>query len=436
MPDHHRRRGARARAGGHGGGVAAADRGVAERGGAWRVLRHRDYRLLWFGQIVSSAGSQMQIVATGWLVYNLTNSAVQLGLLGLLRAIPVMVLSMVGGTFADTLDRRRVLIVTQTILLALSAVLAFTTWQGSVTMPLIYTFTVLAGATNAFDNPARAALIPNLVPREELTGALTLNVTTFQLAQIVGPTIGGFVVAVAGAQGAYAVDAVSFLAVIAALVAMRQGTAAVAAAARPAAGRGLGALVEGFVFVRRNGLIFSVMLLDFLATLFGTVQSLLPVYARDILHVGPQGLGLLYAATSAGAMGAALVLSARGRIRSQGATLLVAVALFGLCLVGFGLSQVFWLSLLFLAGEGAADTVSMILRGSILQLATPDELRGRTTAVHMTFAMGGPQLGQLRGGLLAGWIGPAGAVVSGGLAVVAVVAAIGAFLPKVRRYRL
>jgi MFS family permease len=346
-----------------------------------------------------------------------------------------MALSMVGGTFADTLDRRKLLLVTQTILMAFSAVLAITTWTGAISMPLIYTITVLAGATNSFDNPARSALIPNLVPREELAGALTLNVTTFQLAQIVGPTIGGFLVAAAGAQGAYAIDAVSFAAVLAALFMMRT-TTRVAADSRAAQQRGLGALLDGFIFVRRNSLIFSVMMLDFLATLFGAVQSLLPVYAKDILRVDAAGLGLLYAATSAGAMIAALVLSARGRIEHQGRTLLVAVALFGVSLIGFGLSHAFWLSLIFLAAEGASDTVSMVLRGTILQLATPDELRGRTTAVHMTFAMGGPQLGQLRGGILAGWIGPVGAVVSGGLAVVALVAGMAALVPKVRLYRL
>jgi MFS family permease len=419
----------------HGGGVATERRELHERGGAWRVLRHRDYRLLWLGQIVSLAGSQMQVVATAWLVYNLTNSAVQLGLLGLLRAAPVLTLSMVGGVFADTIDRRRVLLVTQTILLVLSAILAFTTATGVIGMPLIYAFTLLAGATNAFDNPARQSLIPNLVPREELTSALTVNITTFQVGQIIGPTLGGLLVAAAGAQGAYAVDAASFAAVIVALLLM-QTRFAPAVSSQPASKRGLGALIEGFVFVRRNDMILSIMLLDFLATLFGTVNALLPVFARDVLPVGAQGLGLLYAATSTGAMIAALVMSGRGHIRAQGMTLVVSIAIFGLCLVGFGLSHVFWISLAMLAGSGAADTVSMILRGSILQLATPDELRGRTTAVHMAFAMGGPQLGQLRGGLVAGLIGPAGAAVSGGLACVAVVLAIASLVPKVRLYRV
>jgi len=415
--------------------VAAIRTALTGRGGAWNTLRHRDYRLLWFGQIVSLAGSQMQVVATGWLVLQLTNSAFQLGLLGLLRALPVMLLAMIGGTIADLFDRRRLLLITQTILLLIAATLALATATGAVSMPLIYALTVAAGATNAFDNPARQSLIPNLVPREELTAALTLNITTFQFGQIVGPLIGGIVVASFGAQGAYAIDALSFVAVLIALLLMRAQIAP-NGGERAAVGRGFGAILEGFVFVRRNGIILSVMLLDFLATLFGSVQSLLPIFARDVLHVGAAGLGPLYAATSAGAMVAALTMSTRGTIRAQGPTLLIAIGIFGLCLVGFGLSTTFWLSLLFLAGSGAADTVSMVLRGSILQLATPDELRGRTVAVHMAFAMGGPQLGQLRAGLVVSLIGPLGAAATGGVACIATVVVIAAFIPKIRQYRI
>ncbi len=411
---------------------ARGGRELGGRGGAWRVLRHRDYRLLWLGQLVSMAGTQIQVVALAWQVYALTDSPLQLGLLGLLRAGPVMALSLVGGVFADTVDRRRLLLVTQTILLALAAVLAVTTATGRITIPLIYGVIVLGGMASAFDGPARQALTPTLVPREELTSALTLNVTIMHVGTIVGPTIGGLIIARAGVAAAYAVDAVSFGAVIGALLLMR------ASVGGPLAGRpgGLTALVEGIAFVRRNGVILSVMLLDFLATLFGSVQALLPVYARDILRVGPEGLGLLYAATSAGAVLGAIVLSARGRIRAQGPTLLVAIALFGASIAAFGLSTTFWLSAFFLACSGAADTVSMVLRGSILQLATPDELRGRATAVHMAFAMGGPQLGQLRAGAFASLIGPAGAALSGGLACIGVVLAVAALVPKVRHYRV
>ncbi len=407
------------------------DRG-ARRGGAWRVLRHRDYRLLWLGQIVSLAGSQIQTVALAWQVYALTDSPTQLGLLGLLRAGPVMVLSLLGGVFADTIDRRRLLLVTQAILLLLSATLAATTAAGVVSVPLIYAVTLLAGATTAFDSPARRALIPGLVPREELTAALTVDITSWNVAMVLGPTLGGLIIGAAGVQTAYAFDALSFAAVIVALLLLRANISGPLVERRG----GLSALLEGLTFVRGSGIILSVMLLDFLATFFGSVQALLPIYARDILRVGPEGLGLLYAAISAGSVLGAVVLSTRGRIRAQGPVLLGAIAVFGLCLALFGLSRTFWLSAALLAGSGAADTVSTVLRGSILQLATPDELRGRATALHMTFAMGGPQLGQLRAGLLADLIGPAGAAVSGGLACVAAVAAVAALVPKVRLYRL
>lgn len=402
------------------------------RGGAWQVLRHRDYRLLWFGQLVSMAGTQIQVVALAWQVYALTNSPLQLGLLGLLRAGPVMILSMVGGVFADTVDRRRLLLVTQTVLLSLSAILAVTTATGTIRIPLIYVIIVIGGAASAFDGPARQSLIPRLVPREELTSALTLNITIMHVGTILGPTIGGFIIAHLGVAAAYAIDAVSFSAVLTSLLLMR------ATVTGPLVERrgGLGALVEGFTFVRRNGLILSMMLLDFLANFFGSVQALLPIYARDILRVGPEGLGFLYAATSIGALLGAVVLSSRDRIRAQGPALLISVAIYGASLAAFGLSNIFWLSAFFLACSGAADTVSMVLRGSILQLATPDELRGRTTAVHMAFAMGGPQLGQLRAGAFASAIGPVGAAVTGGLACVAAVAAVAALAPKVRQYRL
>jgi MFS family permease len=412
--------------------VTGATGGVGERGSAWRVLRHRDYRLLWSGQLVSLAGTQVQTVAVAWQVYALTNSPVQLGLLGLLRAGPMIVLSLVGGVFADAVDRRRLLIVTQAALLALSAALAAATAAGAATIWLIYAVTLLAGAASAFDGPARQALIPGLVPREELAAALTLNITARQLATILGPSVGGLIVAGAGVASAYTVDAASFGAVIAVLVLMRADIRGPLVARRG----GLGALLEGLGFVRGNHLVFSMMGLDFLATFFGSVQALLPIYARDILRVGPEGLGLLYTATSVGAMLGAIALSGRGRIRAQGPILLLSIAVYGLCVAGFGLSHTFWLSAALLGGSGAADTVSTVLRGSILQLATPDELRGRVTAVHMAFAMGGPQLGQVRAGVVADRFTPAGAAVSGGLVCVAAVLAVAALVPKVRQYRV
>lgn len=394
------------------------------------MLRHYDYRLLWSGQLVSLAGTQIQTVALAWQVYILTNSPLQLGFLGFLRAVPVIVLSLLGGVFADSVDRRRLLVLTQSIMLLLSALLAVATALGMATIPFIYLMTLLSGAASAFDNPARQALIPGLVPRDELAAALTLNITARQVATILGPTVGGLIVGGAGIAPAYVVDAVSYGAVIAALVLMRADIRG------PLVGRGggLGAMLEGFTFVRRNPLIVSMMGLDFLATFFGSVQALLPIYARDILQVGAEGLGFLYTATSVGAMLGAVILSGRRRIHAQGSVLLLSIAAYGLCVAAFGLSHTFWLSAILLGGSGAADTVSTVLRGSILQLATPDELRGRVTAVHMAFAMGGPQLGQVRAGVFADLFTPAGAAVSGGLVCVAAVLAVAALVPKVRHY--
>lgn len=397
---------------------------------AWYVLRRRDFRLLWFGQLVSQAGTQVQTVALAWQVYTLTNSPLQLGLLGFVRAVPFIVLSLVGGVVADTVDRRRLLVLTQVVLLVLSAALALTTATGAATVPLLYALTLLAGAASAFDNPARQALIPALVPRDELAAALTLNITARHVATIAGPAVGGTIVAVAGLSTAYTLDAVSYAAVILALVAIRADIRGPLIAH----GGGPRALFEGLRFVRHNPLVISMMGLDFLATFFASVQALLPVYARDVLSVGVQGLGLLYTATSVGATLGALALSGRGRIRAQGPALLLSIGAYGAFIAGFGLSRTFWLAALFLGASGAADTVSTVLRGSILQLATPDELRGRVSSVHMAFAMGGPQLGQLRAGAFATAFTPAGAAISGGILCVAAVLWVTARVPEVRRY--
>lgn len=399
---------------------------------AWHVLRRRDFRLLWAGQLVSLAGTQVQTVALAWQVYTLTSSPLQLGLLGVARAVPFILLSVVGGVFADTVDRRRLLVVVQAILLALSAVLALVTATGVATVPLLLGITLVSGAASAFDNPARQALIPGLVTREELAAALTLNITARHIATIVGPAIGGTIVAVAGLATAYTVDAISYAAVVMALVAIHADIRG------PLISRGGGprALLEGLTFVRHNTMVMSMMALDFVATFFGSVQALLPVYARDILRVGAQGLGLLYTATSVGAMLGAFALSGRGRIRAQGPALLASIAAYGAFTVAFGFTRTFWLAALFLGATGAADTVSTVLRGSILQLATPDALRGRVSAVHMAFAMGGPQLGQLRAGALATAFTPAGAVISGGLLCIAVVAWVAGRIPAVRQYRV
>jgi MFS family permease len=397
------------------------------------ALRYRDFRLLWLGQLISQAGSQMQFVTINWHVSELThNDPLALGMIGLVRFAPIVVFSLIGGAAADALDRRRVMIVTQSALALIAAILGAMTLAGRDSLLLIYALLALAAAAFAFDNPARQSLIPKLVSKEHLPNALSLNMIIFQLAQIVGPTLAGLVIA-ASPQGialVYVANAFSFLAVIVALLFMRtSGKAEAAQQMNPSA------LLDGLRFVRRTPIIWSTMLLDFIATFFASSLFLLPIFAKDILHVGARGYGLLSAAPAAGAILAGGVMSLLGRVRRQGKVLLWSVAIYGLATVFFGLSSWFAASFLFLALTGAADTVSTVIRGTIRQLATPDRLRGRMTAVNMVFFMGGPQLGELEAGLAAALLGTQPSVVVGGIGCLVAVALVAARVPRLRQYQ-
>jgi len=395
------------------------------------ALQHRDFRLLWGGQIVSQAGSQMQQAAVAWQVYLLTHSAVALGMIGLFRVVPIVLFSLWGGVVADAMNRRRLLLVTQTMLLLLSAGLAATTMTATISVWIIYVLTGAAAGVLSFNNPARQAMVPSLVPREHLTNALSLGSTGVQVATVLGPSLAGVVIAARGVGAVYVIDAVSFLAVLAALVVIHPppiegGVQRVS----------IGAALEGLAFVRRTPIILSTMMLDFVATFFGSATALLPIFARDILHVGSQGYGVLYAAPSMGAVAAGIVLSFyRGSLRGKGAIILVAVAAYAGFTALFGLSRIFVVSLLALAGTGASDTVSMILRQTVRQIVTPDALRGRMTSVNMVFFMGGPQLGEVEAGLVARAFGAPFSVISGGVAALLAVALIAYSAPGLRQYQ-
>ncbi len=395
------------------------------------ALQHRDFRLLWIGQMISFAGSQMQTITLNWHIYALTNSAVALGLIGLTRVVPIIVFSLVGGVFADARDRRRVLLVTQTLLMLVAAVLGIVTMTGWVTAPMIYGLAALAAAVGAFDGPARQALVPNLVPKEHLTNALSLNNMMAQVASIAGPALAGFVIAGFGIAAVYWINAVSFLAVLVALVLMRTPAQENAGAANVT----VNALTEGIRFVWKTPIIAATMLLDFFATFFSSASALLPIFARDILRVGPEGLGILYSAEATGALVAGVGVASLGDIKRKGVVLLIAIACYGAATAFYGSSQWFALSFLFLALVGASDTVSTILRNTIRQLATPDELRGRMTSVNMMFFMGGPQLGNLEAGILAALIGAPLSVITGGIATIALVALTAWAVPPLRHYR-
>ncbi len=409
------------------GGTVGRDGGT---GRAYEALRHRDYRLLWAAEVVSTLGTQVQRVAIAWHVFELTGDPLQLGLLGLCRFVPLLLFGIAGGVVADRHDRRRTLVVSQLVLLLTSATLAGLTRAGAVDLLAIYAITALSATVGAVANPTRQALVPLLVPRAELGGAMTMNILGGQVAAVAGPAVGGVIIAQAGLAAAYGLDALSFAAVVGAVLAMR---------ARPAAApsplRGWEAAREGLRFLRESPVLLGVMSLDFLATFFGASTTLMPIFADRVLGVGPSGLGLLLAAPAAGAVVGSAVMGVARLPARPGLGVLVAVAVYGGCVLGFGLSRVFWLSLLALAGSGAADAVSMALRHTLRNLATPDALRGRIAAAHSTFAAGGPQLGEFEAGVVAALAGAPAAVALGGAGTVLAAAAVAARVPAIAAYR-
>jgi MFS family permease len=384
-----------------------------ERRTAFSSLRHRNFRLLWMGQIVSVTGSQMQLVAINWHVYLLTHSALALGMVGAFRAIPIILCSLMGGVVADVVDRRRLMMITQSIMLACSGTLSWVTSRGLTRVWPIFLLTAIASAAWAFDTPARQSLMPTLVPTKDFPNAVSLSMLMFQIGMIAGPSLAGFVLASHGPDLVYAINSASFVAVIVGLALMR-------VSGRPAEGTkkssvSLAALMEGLRFVWQTPIIVQTMTLDFVATFFASANQLLPIFAKDILKVGAQGLGFLAAAPAIGAVIAGLLVARLGVMKKQGKAVIISVAIFGVATIVFGLSKLFWLSLLMLAVTGAADTVSTILRQTIRQLSTPNNLRGRMTSVNMIFFMGGPQLGEVEAGAVASLIGAPLSVVTGGI---------------------
>ncbi|HXK09558.1 MAG TPA: MFS transporter [Vicinamibacteria bacterium] len=423
----------------------------------YRVLRHRDFRLLWLSQLVSQTGSQMQTVALHWHVYLLTRSPLALGALGLTRVVPIILFSLWGGVAADRLDRRRVMFATQATMLAGAVALAVLTLTGHESLAVLYGANALLAAAAAFDNPARQALVPRLVPAPELAAALNLNLTMFHAATIGGPALAGLLIAGTGlpsaglaalaARGAspdtaplaliYALNALSFVGVLHALVLMR-------ASGRVEAEGGtheppLAALRQGLRFVFRTPIMVWTTGLDFLATFFAGSLSLLPIFADQVLRVGPAGYGWLVAAPALGALAGSLYTSVRHLPARQGRLLLGSVASYGLATVAYGLSRSYWLTFLALALSGLADLVSTVIRQTLRQMLTPDGLRGRMTSVNMIFFMGGPQLGELEAGFVASLfasvaLGATVSVVSGGVGTVLLAAGVAVAAPVVRGY--
>lgn len=376
-------------------------------------------------------GTQFTTVAMAWQIYELTDSALQIGLLGLARAVPQMGLLLFGGLLADAVDRRRLLFIGHVAQFVVSGALFGLTVLGAISPLPLYIASALLALLTALETPARQALVPNLVPREYLASALALNTTMRHVGTIVGPSLAGVVLAVSGSAWCYAVDALSLLPLLAVLLLIKVRPQA-AASAGAFSGK---ALREGIAFVWMHPVILTFMLLDFGATFLGNTRALMPVYARDILVVGAPGLGLLYAAESCGSVIAATVLSVRGAVTRAGLWVLIGVALYSVCIIAFALSPWFWLSLVLLVGVGIGNTIGAVLRHTINQLSTPDDLRGRVSAVNSVFTTGGPQLGQFKAGALAELWGAQLAAWTGGAATLLLVAGLVA-VPGVRGFRL
>ncbi|MBI4675067.1 MAG: MFS transporter [Chloroflexi bacterium] len=398
---------------------------------AFHALRHRDYRLLWLGLLISATGTQMQNAAINWHTYEISGSALALGGLGLARLLPIILFSLLGGVVADTRNRRKVMFVTQSVMLSSAFVLGIVTWLGVVNVWWIYALGAVTAAAAAFDLPSRQSLTPNLVPREDLTNAITLSSMVFQIASIVGPGIAGVLIGQFGVGIIYWINGISYIALLAALLGMKTATPP-QLNARDA---NFQTMLDGLRYVFRERMIFSTMLLDFFATFFSGANTLLPIFASDILKVGPQGFGLLVASESLGSVVTGMIVSLWGDIKAKGVVLLVSVGVYGAATIGFGLSSVFWLSVFFLMLVGAGDTVSMILRSTIRQLVTPDHIRGRMTSINMIFFMGGPQLGELEAGIAATLLGAPLSVALGGAATIVLVIATAMRVPALRRYR-
>ncbi len=409
---------------------------MAMRPRAFVALEHRNYRLLWMGLFVSMAGSMMRNAALLWHVSLLVpekDRAMALGGMGLVRVLPIVLCSLWAGLAADALDRRKLLFLTNTVMLCNSSLLAALTFSGSHSLPAVYALAALSAAASTVDNPARNSFFPELVPREHLANAISLNSIVFQAASVLGPMIGGLVIAGPGLGWVYVVDAVSFVVLLTLLGQMRDLPERAPAHRSEVS---LKAALEGIRFVFGRPLIRSTMLLDAFATFFASATALLPIYAQDVLHVGARGYGLLSSAAAVGAVVTSFVMVGLvERIERRGRAVILAASAYGVATIVFGVSSMLWLSLLALFFSGAADMVSTVLRNVIRQLETPDGLRGRMSSVNMVFFMGGPQLGELEAGLVAHAFGPVVSVVSGGLGCVLSVLAVAWRTPALVEYR-
>lgn len=395
----------------------------------WPALQHRGFRLFMAAALFARLAQHMQTVAVAWKIYDVTRDPFHLGLVGLTQFLPSLMLVLVTGTVADRFSRRTIMYVCVLIQACSALALLLFILGGAETIWPIYLILTVFGTARAFNNPAQTAMVANLVPPEHLASAVAMNSATWQMATITGPVIGGLL---------YGLGAgIAFGATAAALVA---SAFLITRMAQPAQRTGArktdwDTLVSGVRYIWSEKLVLGAISLDLFAVLLGGATALLPVYARDILEVGPWGLGLLRAAPAIGAIGVAVYLGARTIRDNAGALMLAFVGLFGLLTIIFGLSTITWVSIAALIGIGAADMISVYVRQTLVQLRTPDAVRGRVVAVNMVFVGASNELGEFRAGFMAALIGTVPAVVIGGFGTIGIAAAWAWLFPELRRQR-
>jgi len=411
--------------------MAAVGEGSGASDSRFAVLREAPFRWLAVSRFFSGVAMTLLNAAIAWHAYDLSHSAAQLGLIGLIRFAPVLALSLVAGAVADFVERRRLIQATQCVQLACSLSLFAATRAGAASLPVLYAVIGVSAIASAFEQPARAALLPQLVSREHFQRAVAMMSTLLWLGFAAGPMLTGFATKLHGIDAAYALHAGLMVVSIFSLARLP----AVRVAANGARVT-WAAIVEGLGFVRRNPVVLGCMTLDMFAVILGGATALLPVYATDILQVGPGGYGLLSGSLELGALAMSALLLFLPSLRRAGAALLGAVVVYGLATIGFGLSRSFPLSVALYMLVGMADAVSVVLRQTAVQLSTPDELRGRVSAVNFVFIGASNNLGAAESGFLAALTSATFSVVFGGIGVLVVAAIVAWRLPALRRYQL
>lgn len=392
-----------------------------------RLLQHRSFVSFWLARTSSSFGFQMLSIIVGWQIYSQTHSAFWLGMIGLVQFFPSVILALPAGHIADQFDRRRVVMFGQVLEWAAIALLAWLTWKGDASVGVILSLIFIISSAKTLESPAMISMLPALVPTSILPRATAANAVSGQAAQIVGPALGGFLYA-AGAEVVYAVTAGLYLLSLILVLTLRYEQAL-----PPRTPPTLSSLFAGVDFIRKRPDVLGVISLDLFAVLLGGATALLPIFAHDVLHTGPVGLGVLRSAPAVGALLMGFWLSHRALKRNVGMIMFMSVAGFGVATLVFALSSWMWLSLLALFALGGCDMVSMVIRGSLVQLDTPDEMRGRVNAVNSIFINTSNQLGEFESGMLAAWLGAVPAAAIGGIGTLVVVVLWMKWFPNLRK---